>query len=107
MGICRGVLVAFCLGAGGCFPREAQTIGAVDPMADIPAIQRAADARDAKAVPALIGQLNNDDPAIRFYAIEALQRITGRTFDYRFYDDVDARRPAIDRWNRWLKQRTS
>lgn len=105
MGVARGVAIAMFLAAGGCFPRESQTIGAIDPMSSIPAIQKAAETKNQNAVPALVVQLNNDDPAIRFYAFEALQRITGETFDYRFFDDVDHRRPAIERWKRWLKKR--
>ena len=105
MGVWRGFLVAICLCSCGCIPREGESIGAVDPLDSIPAIQKAADARDKKAVPALIDQLSNDDPAIRFYAIEALQRITGQTFDYVYYDEVDQRKPALERWRRWLKQR--
>lgn len=103
MGVARGILMATCLAAGGCFPHESPSIGALDPMASIPAIQRAAETDDRSAVPALVAQLNNDDPAIRFYAFRALQRITGNSFDYRYYDDVDERRPAIERWQKWLK----
>jgi hypothetical protein len=94
-----------CLASGGCIPREAQSIGAIDPLNSIPAIQKAAAEREHKAVPALVVQLNNDDPAVRFYAIQALQRITGQTFDYVYYDEADARKPAIARWQQWLKQR--
>jgi hypothetical protein len=104
MGGWRALLVAACLATGGCFPREDQSIGAVDPMNSIPAIQSAGQAHDRKAVPALVAQLNNDDPAIRFYAFEALRRITGKTFDYRYYDDVDERRPAVGRWKQWLQK---
>ena len=104
MAICRGALVLACLLACGCFPREQQFIGAVDPLNNIPAIQKAAETKDGKAVPALVGQLNNDDPAVRFYAIQALGRITGQTFDYHFYDDVDQRRPAIARWKAYVKE---
>lgn len=105
MGRCRVALVSACLAAGGCIPRESQSIAAVDPLNSIPAIQKAADTKDQNAVPALVAQLNNDDPAIRFYAIQALQRITGTTLDYHFYEGVDERRPAIARWQAWLKQR--
>ena len=73
-------------------------------MNSIPAIQDAGQRHDRRAVPALVAQLDNDDPAIRFYAFEALHRITGKTFDYRYYDDVDQRRPAVERWQQWLKQ---
>ena len=105
MGVARGILLAACLAAGGCFPRESQSIGAADPMNSIPAIQQAAATNDQQAVPALVKQLNNDDPAIRFYAFGALQRMTGNSFGYRFYDDVDERRPAVKRWQQWLNQR--
>jgi hypothetical protein len=107
MGAARGVLLAVCLAAGGCFPREGQSIGAVDPMNSIPAIQHAAETNNRSAIPALVAQLDNDDPAIRFYAFGALERMTNNTFDYRYYDDVDERRPAIERWQQWLKQRKS
>lgn len=107
MGVARGILMAACLVAGGCFPRESPSIDALDPMASIPAIQKAAETNDQRAIPALVTQLNNDDPAIRFYAFRALQRMTGNTFDYRYYDDVDQRRPAVQRWQNWLKQRKS
>jgi hypothetical protein len=105
MGIWRGLLVVMGLMSCGCIPREGQFIGAVDPLCNIPAIQKAAADKDQKAAPALVVQLNNDDPAVRFYAIQALQRITGKTFDYVYYDEVDARKPAIARWQQWLKQR--
>jgi len=105
MGVWRGLLVATCLLTCGCVPREGQSIGAVDPLNNIPAIQRAAAEKDEKAVPALVDQLNSDDPAVRFYAIEALRRITGQTFDYVYYDEMDERKPAMERWRHWLKQR--
>lgn len=105
MGVARGMLMAGLLAASGCFPRESRSIVAIDPLNSIPAIQHAAETNDRAAIPALVGQLNSDDPAIRFYAFGALHRMTGKDFDYRFYDDVDRRRPALERWRRWLKQR--
>lgn len=104
MGVWRGLLVLACLAAGGCFPHEDQSIGAVDPLNSIPAIQHAGETHDRKAVPALVAQLDNDDPAVRFYAFEALHRITGKTFDYHYYDDVDERRAAVQRWKQWSRQ---
>jgi hypothetical protein len=105
MGVWRRILIVSVLAAGGCSPPESRYIGAVDPLGNIPAIQKAAQDRDQRAVPALIGQLNSDDPAIRFYAIEALSSITGQTFDYYYYETADERRPAMKRWQQWLKQR--
>ena len=85
----------------GCFPHETRRIGAVDPQASIPAIQNAAHQKDYKAVPELVAQLESDDAAVRFYAIEALQRITGQTLGYHYYDDLDRRKRSILRWRHW------
>ena len=48
-------------------------------------------------------RLIDDDSAIRFAAITALQRISGETFGYRYYDDALQRQPAIRQWQQWLK----
>lgn len=100
-----GSVVAAGLIGGGCVPSETVRIGATDPAADIPAMQDAARAHDLAAVPALVDQLDSDDPAIRFYAIQSLRELTGNTFDYRYYDDAERRRPAVARWRRWLRER--
>ena len=106
MGVWRGLLMSAAIAAGGCSPPESRYIGAVDPLGNIPAIQKAGDTHDRTAIPALVGQLNDDDPAIRFYAIGALTKITGQTLDYHYYETADQRRPAVERWKQWLKQRT-
>ena len=97
----RGVVLSACLIAGGCTPREDRSILAVDTLNSIPAIQDAARNKDRKAVPKLIKQLDNDDPAIRFYAICALHDITGQTFGYHYYDDKPERKAAIKKWQEW------
>jgi hypothetical protein len=99
----RAVLISACFLAG-CIPQETQSIGATDPMASIPAIQEAARKKDQSAVPALIKKLGSDDPAVRFYTIEALKEITGQTMGYRFYDDPDQRKLAIAQWQKWMAQ---
>lgn len=94
-------MAACAAAACGCTPREPRRIGAMDPMANIPAIQEAAREHDRAAIPQLVRQLESDDPAVRFYAIEALRKLTGETLGYRFYDDADERRPAVQRWKRY------
>jgi hypothetical protein len=74
---------------------------AIDPLNSIPAIQEAARKKDRKAIPELVKQLDNDDPAIRFYAISALQDITGQTFGYHYFDDKPRRKPAVEKWAEW------
>lgn len=97
----RGMVLSACLIAGGCTPREDRSIVAIDPLNSIPAIQEAARKKDRKSIPDLITQLDNDDPAIRFYAISALQDITGQTFGYHYFDDKPDRKPAIQKWREW------
>ena len=73
-----------------------------DPAFKVPAIKEAVHDKERKAVPQLVTDLNDDDSAVRFFAIEGLRRLTGQTFDYHYYDDAPARAPAIDRWRAWL-----
>jgi hypothetical protein len=101
------VLSACAAATCGCFPREQQRIGAVDPISNIPAIQGAARDKDYKAIPQLVRELDSDDPAVRFYAIQALQKLTGETFGYQFYDDASERRPAVRRWQQWVRERNA
>lgn len=67
----------------------------------IPAIKEAVEEKDRDAIPQLIDDLDSDDPAVRFYSIEALRRLTGETFGYRYYQSETERQPAIERWKAW------
>jgi hypothetical protein len=58
--------------------------------------------QDRSAIAHLVDDLDDDDPAIRFYAITALRELTGQDMDYRYFDDERARRQAIERWRQWL-----
>ncbi len=86
----------------GCFPQPDPVIADPDPMVKIPAMKLAVDRHDAGAAKDLIRDLNSDDAAIRFYAITALQRLTGDDFGYHYYDDEDQRKAAVGRWQEWL-----
>ncbi|HEX8522710.1 MAG TPA: hypothetical protein VF669_10675 [Tepidisphaeraceae bacterium] len=70
----------------------------------IPAMKRAADEKNTRAVPVLIKALNNDDPAVRFYAIQGLERLTGQTLGYQYFLEADERKEAVARWEGWLKE---
>jgi hypothetical protein len=90
----------------GCGPqRGARFVTSNDPAVKIPAIKEAAQEKDTDAIPNLIKALSSDDPAVRFYAIEGLQRLTGQTQGYNYYGTDDERAAAIARWNQWLKER--
>jgi len=97
----RNLLAAGILMAAGC-GHGPRSVSDPNPANKIPAIETAVDRHDTRAIPQLVKDLNNDDPAIRFYAIEGLRKLTGQDFGYRYYDDDDQRKPAVARWNRWL-----
>ena len=70
----------------------------------IRAIKWAGDNKVTQAVPLLVDRLCEQDESVRFFAIEALRRITGtdRGYDYR----ADARRRAesVAEWRSWIAQ---
>jgi HEAT repeat protein len=92
-------MVAMSTGVG-CQPPRASEGGfdSPDPASKLYAIHRAGQQRDASAIPHLIEQLNNDDPAVRMYAIEALERITGSRLGYSPYASLMDRNEAVLRW---------
>jgi len=96
-------LVASLLGCGGAGPRT-KSLTDPDPASKIPAIKEKVRERDLAAAVQLVKDLENDDPAIRFYAIEGLRRLTGENYGYRYYDDEDQRKPFIEKWKQWLAE---
>lgn len=53
----------------------------------------------------LIESLDSVDPAERLLAIRTLEKETGETFGYRYYDPEYRRAPAVDRWVEWWSTR--
>jgi hypothetical protein len=102
--ICAVAALGVSLSAG-CAGSDAQIPGLTGAQRKIPAIKSAAETRDISAAPEMVKDLESDDPAVRFYAIEGLERLTGETFGYVYYDDELRRREAVMRWKRWLDQR--
>jgi hypothetical protein len=102
-----GILVAAVLlpVAVGCL-RMKPSLTDPDPANKIPAIRQAGDRRDASAAPLLVKDLQDDDPAVRFYAIRALTAISGgETFGYVYFAEDEQRKPAVRRWQQWLTER--
>jgi hypothetical protein len=90
--------------SGGCFSRDPFNIHSRHAAQKIPAIKEAVDAGDESVIPQLVHDLDSSDAAVRFYAIEGLQRLTGETFDYLYYQDAAQRRPALMKWRKWLEE---
>jgi len=92
-------MIACVVGTSGCAELGAQKgIQSSEPGQRILAIRAAGEARDQSAVPLLVDRLSDEDMAVRFYAILALERITGTRMGYDYGGTLASRREAIDRW---------
>lgn len=99
------ILVALSLSSTACRgtrPKPDVAAGAID--AKIPGMKRAAMEQDRSALPRLVESLNDDDPAVRMFAIVALEKFSRDRFGYEYYLDEEQRKPAIAKWREWLKQ---
>ena len=90
--------------AGCSEPTGPKLISNRDLDVKIPAIKRAVESDNKTEIAELVKELDDDDAAVRLYAIEGLQRLTGQDLGYRYYDDREARKPAVERWNKWLSE---
>lgn len=92
---------------GGCTaPRRPLVVTDPDPSVKIPAMKALVEDRDLRYFEQLVEDLDSDDPAVRFYAIQTLQRLTGQTMDYAYFHDEFEREPALQRWMQWLQERS-
>jgi hypothetical protein len=101
---CLGILIAIGVCAGCQDPRGPISIKSDDPDLHIAAMQRDVSTNDHSDIPAMVDDLQSDDPAIRFYAIEGLHRLTRDDFGYHYYESDDERAPALKLWQNWLKK---
>ena len=83
-------------------PREALVVTNPDPSIKIPAIKASVQSKDMSAVVQMVKDLESDDPAVRFYAIGGLQRLTNETFGYQYFADDGQRAAAVEKWKAWL-----
>ncbi len=101
---CVSVIAGTCC-ASGCHcgaPVTATTMQARDPAARVAAIQRAANTQDTSLLPHLVDRLDDEDSAVRFTAIIALEKLTGKRLAYRY----DVPSPAsVASWRRFIERR--
>ena len=108
----RWPLCGMLVGLLGCGPRpDATAVRLEEPDPDdriraiVVATRQAEEDPGADVTAALVDRLDDEDDAVRFFAIGALDRLTGRRFGYRAYDPVEVRRLAVERWRRYLEER--
>jgi len=96
--------------AGGCTPsggRLHDQFQHEDPAVRLEAVRTAGATRDAGHVPYLVDRLTDSETDVRFFAILALDRITGKRMGYRYYETPEKRSRAVRRWRNWLADRRS
>lgn len=98
-------MAGLCL-LGGCYPTGADLYTQLqdeDPSIRNQAIVRAGQLKDQKAIPFLVDRLTDSQEDCRLFAILSLERITGRTRGYKYYEPADKRAEAVRRWRQWLE----
>lgn len=75
-----------------------------NPSVRIEAITQAGRQSDRRAVPLLVDRLADDDADVRLFAQLALEKITGQTFGYRYFELPAERSAAVERWRAWLTE---
>ena len=106
------VLVTGCLGVVGCAGARqgaVRQLESPDPSERILAIIELAERSDDRisgggpagrgsVVPLLVDRLEDEDEGVRFFAIVALEKLTGTRMGYRYSDPDHLRRDAVQRW---------
>lgn len=86
----------------GCVePRPPLRVSSPDVEIKVLAIGKAVREKDLSVVGQLIKDLDSDDPAVRFFAINGLRRLTGQQFGYEYYLDRAARQESLLKWQEW------
>lgn len=88
---------------GGCqVSRGPNTFDTDDPARKVPAIKSAGEGKKQAELVKLVGALESNDPGVRFFAIQSLEKRTGETLGYRYYDPEGPRAKAVERWKAYL-----
>ena len=85
-------------------PQPAPNVADPEAAIKIAGIRQAAARKDRSVLPALVAELDNDDAAVRLFAIQALEKFAGERFGYEYYLDEEGRKPSLAKWQEWLKQ---
>ena len=105
IGRLAGVLSIVLVGAcGNPMPPYPTGIHDADPGVRIRAIRMAGDRQDREVLPLLIERLEDEDEAVRLYAILAIEKITGTRLGYEYRKPAAERARAVRRWRHYLQQ---
>ena len=89
------------LGFAACSPAQPpypKGLESEDPGVRIQTIRTAGDRKDRSVMPMLVRRLEDEDEAVRMFAIIALEKITGTRLGYNYADPEPPRARAVKRW---------
>ncbi len=66
------------------------------------AIREAAESNDRHSVPLLVDRLEDEDEAVRLFAIKALVKMTGSRLGYDYAKPADQRAGAVAQWREYV-----
>lgn len=102
--LAAGLAGSILLGAACAKPWTYQAnINSDDVSERIIAIRQAGEQKDRATVPILVDRLEDEDDAVRFYAILALEKITGRRLGYDYAQSDAQRAGSVRIWREYLK----
>jgi hypothetical protein len=103
--VSRAILAGMVLLAGCAAPRTPypESFNSFRPEERILAARHAAEIGDHEAVPLLVDRLEDDDSAVRMFAILALEKLTGTRLGYDYAADGFERARAVERWRRHVR----
>ena len=89
---------------GGCLQTERSIsptdLENPDPMVKIRAIKWAGENKDTQTVPKLLELSQDEDQAVRFYAVIALRNITQTDLGFDYQADARRRAEAVNYWKK-------
>ena len=91
--------------ATGCGPTRTpypEALQSERPDERIRAIKQAVQLRDESVLGILVDRLEDSDEAVRFYAILALEKLTGTRMGYEYHAPEPLRGRAVQRWRAYL-----
>ncbi len=104
-GLFGAALVIGGLLAGCTRPGWREQLQSEDPLRRIEGAIAAGRTRERAAMPLLVDRLEDDDVAVRMYAIIALTRIEGTSLGYKPWADAADRVHMAQRWRDYLKDK--
>lgn len=86
-----------------CCAARREGLASANPLERARAAAKLARSGDLQAVHQLVDLLEDEDRAVRMYAILALRQLTGTTLGYQYYQSEPERRQAVERWRQALR----